>query len=256
VRLSTTLGLSYGWTVPFKVLGIAVVVAAVLTFLILPVDVLDKKSGSQSLQKIWSHAGDILKSRSIWGIAIGLMGLGAAGVAGPAYLLQFFSQVHRSWGITLASEIIATAIGFTLPGSLLGGWLGDKHLDNRIFLTVFAFFIGLVYLTISFISWQTIWGLFLIGATVYGALITIMYLIPSYLPESQGEGLTLSIGIINTTQFGFASLFLISFGLLSASSGYTIAWILTGIVTIILLPFIFLVRRNPKRETTRQVVPP
>ena len=253
VPLSTALGLSYGWATPFKLLGAITTIVAILTFVILPIEVRDKRKESPTAQ-IWTHAGEILRSRSVWGLAIGLMGLGAAGYAGSDYLLQYFSQVHPTWGISLAADIVAIAIGFTLPGGLLGGWIGDKHLDQRLFLIIFVVIMGVAYFSLSFLPWQAILGVYIVAGIVFGAANTIMYLIPSYLPESRGEGLTLSIGIINTTQYGFASFFLAIFGIFSVSEGYTFAWILTGVVTIMLLPFLFFVKKYSKDREASEVI--
>jgi len=196
----------------------------------------------------------ILTSRSIWSLSIGLLGFGAAASVASDYFIQYVSQVHPNWGISIASYILATGLGAITFGGLLVAWLANKKIDKRLLVIAFAFCLGLVMILIPYVSWQIIWGLYAIGGTLAGAAFSLAYLIPSYLPESQGEGVTLAIGIISTFQYGSASVFLTIFGLLSVSSGYTFAWVLTGVFTIVLLPILLLVKKNPADFATREVV--
>ena len=115
----------------------------------------------------------------------------------------------------------------------------------RLLLIAFAFYLGVVILSVPFVSWQILVTLYATGGISAGAGTTLINLIASYLPESQDNGLTLALGIINTSQYGAASIFLTIFGLLSVSSGYTFAWVFAGVLAIVLLPILFLVKKSP-----------
>jgi hypothetical protein len=68
-----------------------------------------------------------------------------------------------------------------------------------------------------------------------------MYIIPAYLKESKNENVTLGIGIINTTQFLFVSLYLSLFGIITVAKGFSFAWMISGLIGILFLPLLVLV---------------
>jgi len=75
----------------------------------------------------------------------------------------------------------------------------------------------------------------------------IMYLIPTYLPESEGEGVALGVGVISTFTFLATSAYEALFGSLVLAVGYTTTWLISGAIAIALLPLLFLV--TPNRAT-------
>lgn len=242
--LSTALGLTYSWTVPYTLLGITIIGVLASSLFILPPTTMETQPKPVDFQ-IRTHAKKILTSRSILALSIGLIGFGAAASVASDYFIQYVNQVHPNWSVGLASYILATGLGAITLGGLLVAWLANKRIDKRFLLIGSAFYVGLDMIIIPYVSWQIIWGLYATGGTLAGAAFSLAYLIPTYLQESQGEGVTLTIGIVSTFQYGSASVFLTIFGLLSVSSGYTFAWVLTGVLTIVLLPVLFLIKKNP-----------
>ncbi len=246
---SAVLGLAYGWASPFEIIGTIILATVGLSFIILPVD----KGASENLNQlsmIWSRGGLILRSRSIWGLSLGLAGLAVVGVAGIDYLPQYFSQSHPLWGINTAAEIAALGIGFTIPGGILGGWIGDKGIDRRIVLMVFSTILGLGIIVLPHLTLIFFWGLYAVAGIAVGITNAVMFLIPSYLKESSGEGVTLGIGVINTVQLLITSVFLSIFGFLSVTKGYTLAWTLIGVMAIVLLPLLLFVSSDGAKRSS------
>jgi MFS transporter, ACS family, D-galactonate transporter len=239
--LSTSLGLAYGWAVPYESVGVIILAVSGLSFVILP------RAGtgpSTIISVLWKRSLQIFRSKSIWGLALGLAGFAAASSVPIDYLAQYFAQIHPAWGIKTASEIAATGIGFSLPGGIIGGWIGDRGWNRKAVLLTFGTMFGLLWITLPFLPLFVYWGLYAIAGIAVGLVNALMFLTPSLLNESQGEGVTLAIGLINTVQLIFDGIFLAFFGYVSLIDGYTPAWILTGVACLILLPFLFLVASN------------
>jgi MFS transporter, ACS family, D-galactonate transporter len=241
---STALGVSYGWAVPFELMGAIVLIVTGLSFVILPAVQSTKKA--EQLSAIWSMGLKIFRSKSIWGLALGLAGFTAASYTPIDYVAQYFSQVHPAWGIHTASYIAATGIGFTFPGGILGGWIGDRGFSRKRVMLCLGVVFGLLWILLPYIPLDAYWGLYAVAGIAVGLAAALTFLIPSLLEESRGEGVTLAIGLINTTQLIFTSGFLAFFGFLSVTSGFNPAWTASGLVTLALLPFLFLVASNSR----------
>jgi hypothetical protein len=69
-----------------------------------------------------------------------------------------------------------------------------------------------------------------------------MYLLPSYLPETREEGLSLGLGLLNAIQIFVGSGLAIAFAYVATYAGYTDAWILAGLFGIAPLPLLVLVQ--------------
>jgi len=236
---ASIMGLAYGWPFPLELVGIVTLVATLLSVLILP---RTKSQGNiRQLGVVWSKGRPVLKSRSIWALSIGLAGFAAAAFVPIEYVTQYFNVVHPLWGITTAAEVAAVGTGFTLPGGILGGRIGERGYDRRVVLAICGVIFGACWLVFPHLELVFVWGLYAIAGILVGIVFTVLYIIPVYLEESKGENVTLGIGIISTTQFLFTSVFLSLFGIVTVGLGFTFAWTITGLIAIILLPLLLFV---------------
>jgi MFS family permease len=222
-------------------------IVAVLSLVVLPSNRFARGPNPSSV--VWSGSRLILRSRSIWGLAIGLAGIVAAGYVTADYLAQYFSQAHPSWGISTAALIVTVGLGFTIPGGILGGWIGERGFERRTTIAVFTAICGGGVLLIPYIQLPFYFLLYAVTAVAYGIANAVMFMIPSYLEESRGEGIALGIGIMNSVQLLFSSAFAGIFGLVAFSQGFTDAWILTGLTTLVLLPFLTFVKSSRARRS-------
>ncbi len=236
------LGLAYGWGAPFQLSGGIILVTTILSLVILPANKVNEQHDLSSV--VWSQARRVLGSKSIWAISLGLAGFAAGGYIGSDFLAQYFSQVHPLWGIDTAAEILGLGLFFTIPGGIIGGWVGERGYDRRTILALFTFLIGLCYLLLPHLEVLFLWGLYAIAGFLYGVASSVMFMIPAYLEESKSESVTLGIGVINSVQLVFTSGFTILFGIVSVTQGYTFAFTLTGVTAIVLLPILFFLAPN------------
>ena len=110
--------------------------------------------------------------------------------------------------------------------------------------------LGLGIIVLPHLTLIFFWGLYAVAGIAVGITNAVMFLIPSYLKESSGEGVTLGIGVINTVQLLITSVFLSIFGFLSVTKGYTLAWTLIGVMAIVLLPLLLFVSSDGAKRSS------
>jgi hypothetical protein len=77
-----------------------------------------------------------------------------------------------------------------------------------------------------------------------GMTFAILYLIPTYLEETQREGLALGVGVVNSLQVLVGGVIAVVFGIIAGSIGYTQAWVFAGLVSVGMLPLLYFVQPN------------
>ena len=241
--LGITLALTYGWPVAIGMCGTLLLIFAVFALIVLrnfSVQSPVKRSGK-------SVGLRIVRSRAIWGLAIGMAGFVELSYVVITFLAQYFHDAHPLWNLSSAGIITGLAIAFTMPGALIGGWLAERGQDRRMILFFASLAFSCLFLTLPFLTPATLWILFAIEGLLAGIGYAVMYLMPSYLRESEGEGVTLGVGIIGTFTFLATGAYEAIFGTLVLAVGYTATWLISSGIAILLLPFLFLV--TPNRAT-------
>ena len=147
-------------------------------------------------------------------------------------------------GTQTAADIVTIFIVMSFPGGPLGGWIAERGWDRRWVLAVFAVADGALVASIPFLGLYSTAGLFVLMGLFEGVAFAVLYLIPSYLPESQGHGVALGIAVVNSIQVLLGSLIAVAFGYVAVAAGFTTAWILVGLLTIVMAPLVFLVAPN------------
>jgi hypothetical protein len=105
---------------------------------------------------------------------------------------------------------------------------------------------GFIFLILPYLTPANLWVLYSVAGLLAGIGYAIMYLIPTYLRESEGEGVTLGAGIIGTFTFLATSAYEALFDTIASAFGYTTTWFLSSVIAIVLLPFLFLVTPNER----------
>lgn len=241
---TVALALAFGWASPMELGGAVCLIAALFSFFLLP----STQIGAvENLRLVWSRGSRVIKSRSIWALAIGLAGFQAGCFVPIDYVTQYFNQVHPSWGITTAAVLAAVGVFFTLPGGILGGRIGEKkRVERRAIVGVFAAVFGAGLIAFSRLPLEALWVWYAVAGILVGLVLTVMNIVPAYLEESRGDNLSLGIGFISSIQLLYTSVFLATFGLITVQSGFANAWIISGILTIVMLPLLLLV--SPSRS--------
>jgi MFS family permease len=233
------LGYAYGWPVALLVGGIGLLVMTLAAWAVLPAR---PGEGQPKLAAIWSASRQVLRSRSIWALSLALTGFWAAIYIVAQYFVAYGTHVHPSWGLGVIAALPSVVVFLSFPGGPVGGWLGERVGDPRRLIAVFAVGAGLSVLAIPFSPLWALWGVCALLGFTDGVVFAVLYLIPTYLPETHGEGLALGVAVVNSIQVFLGSGLAIAFGFIAADWGYFDAWVITALLSLVMLPLLVLVR--------------
>ncbi|MFZ3355608.1 MAG: MFS transporter [Thermoplasmata archaeon] len=236
------LGYAYGWPIALLVGGIGLLVIGLVAFAVLPTR---PKEGQPRLAAIWSEGRQVLRSRSIWALSLALTGFWAAIYIVAQYFVAYGTHVHPVWGLGVIAALPSVVVLLSFPGGPVGGWLGERARDPRRLIALFAVGAGLSVLAIPFSPLWALWGVCALLGFTDGVVFAVLYLIPTYLPETHGEGLALGVAVVNSIQVFLGSGLAIAFGFIAADWGYFDAWVITAVLSLVMLPLLVLVRGRP-----------
>lgn len=238
--VGASLGLAFGWAWALGVGGLALLAMTGVAAVVLPREPVE--GTKETPRELWRTGAAVLRSPSIWALSLGLTGFWTAIYALNQYLVQWAHEAHPAWGIGFAALLSGLVVLVSFPGGPAGGWIGERGWERRRLLGIFGAAVGLLVLTVPFLALPVLVPVLLVLGFLDGIIFAILYLVPSYLPETRGEGLALGVAVVNSIQVGFGSAFAIGFGFVAAGFGYEAAWIYVGLLTLGLLPLIVLVR--------------
>lgn len=241
------LGTTYGWGIALSVGGGILLAASVICALVLPPERVPAPRRSPS--QVWQTGRRVLRSRSIWALSLALTGFWAVVYDVAQYFVQFAQTVHPEWGYGVAASLAAIVVVISLPTGPFGGWLAERGADRRLLAALFGGAVGIAALGIPFATLDEVVPILVALGGVDGIVFAIIYLIPTYLPETEGEGLALGVGVVNSIQVLIGSGLAAVFGWIVATHGFTAAWLFASLVALALLPFLALV--SPNRGTAR-----
>jgi MFS family permease len=236
------LGESFGWAATLGIGGALLLATTAVTWLILPRQ--EAEGSDRTIRQLWDQGRPVLWSRSIWALSIGLVGFWGAVYALAQYFVKYGNDARPEWGFGVAAALAAAVVIVSFPGGPVGGWLAERGRDRRFLAGAFAAGSGVLILLIPFLPLVPLTIDMIAIGFADGVVFSILYLIPSYLPESKGDGLALGVGLVNSIQVGLGSGIAIAFGLTVAVAGYTVAWESVGLLSIALVPLLILVRPN------------
>jgi len=236
------LGAAYGWRVSLAVGGIALLAITLITWGVLPRE--EHESAPQSTSQLWVRGRGVLRSRSIWALSLGLTGFWGASYIVAQYFVDFGAREHPDWGIGLVASLAATVVIVSFPGGPVGGWIAERGRDRRLLVGALTGIAGALVLAVPFLPLVALAAAIVVLGFVEGMVFAILYLIPAYLPESQGDGLALGVGVVNSIQVILGSGIAVIFGVLVALYGYTVAWEFAGVLTVGVLPLLLFVTPN------------
>ncbi len=242
VTVGAAIGLRFGWQFALGLGGTALLVMVLYNWLVLPREsaLQPTPDRSQVFRAVWG----VVRSRSIWALSLAFTGFWAAMYIVAQDFVLFASKVHPTWGTQTAADIATVFILMSFPGGPLGGWLAERGWDRRWVLVIFAVGDGVLVASIPFVGLYLSAGLFVIMGLFDGIVFAVLYLIPSYLPETQGQGLALGIAAMNSIQVLLGSGIAIAFGYIAVLAGFTTAWIFVGVLTLVSIPLVLLVAPN------------
>ena len=238
-----------GWRWALVSGGVALLAVTAIDLFLLPDEAATPVAAPRA--KGPSVVRSILTSRSVWCLALGLTGFWSAIYIVAQYFVDFGQRVHGGWPPGLAAALAALVVLISFPAGPFGGWLGERSRDPRSVLLTFGLLTAALTAVVPFLPLGVL-TVDLIGLGITdGVVFAVLYLLPTLLPETKGEGLALGVAVVNSIQVGLGSLLAVVFGALVQFSGYTTAWLYAGLLTLGLLPLLFLVRGTRSVETSR-----
>ncbi len=229
-------GVAYGWPSALAIGGIALLGMAVIGPLTLPRSRIVRVH--RPLVELLTAARQVLRSRSIWALSVGTSGLWAAYYVAAQYFVNFAYAAHPNWSLALAAAVPTVMIIFEIPGGPIGGWLGERSHQMRRVLLAWGVVAGLGIFLIPLLPLAGLVGLFAFLGFSDGVIFAVLYLIPSYLPESHGESLALGLAVVNSIQIFLGSALSVAFGYIAGEVGYGVAWAFAGAISLAPLPLL------------------
>jgi len=257
------LGAVFGWPTALLAGGVGLLLCAATAPFTLPTA--GPPPPRRAARQLWDAATPILRSRSLWALAVGTAGLWAAYYVAAQYFIQFASAVHPGWSIAVAAGIPTVMIVLEIPGGPIGGLLGERRAEMRQVILAWGIASGVALLLVPYLPLAALVGLFAFLGFADGVVFAVLYLLPSYLPESRGESLSLGLSLLNSIQIFLGSGLAIAYAFVASDFGYTAAWWFTGAIALAPLPLLAWVsgRRGPvgkgailRSETTRALPAP
>jgi MFS family permease len=241
--LGALIGVRLGWPLALSLGGAGLLVAAGLNHLFLP-----RERGPfvpRPLPEVTRATLGVLRSRSIWALALALTGFWSALYIVAQDFTEYAGHVHPSWGLPTASAVVGLFVVISLPGGPLGGWMGERRGDRRRWLAAFVAIDAVMVLILPFAGLTELWALMTVLGVFDGMAFAILYLIPTYLQETQGKGLALGVAFVNSVQVLVGSAVAVLFGFVVTYYGFTVGWLMVGGFALATLPL--LLRVAPSR---------
>ena len=233
-------GALYGWPWALAIGGLGLLAIALISPATLPRAPL--RRAPRRLRELWTAAEPVLRSRSLWALALGTSGLWAAYFVAAQYFIDFAHQVHPAWAGVIAALVPVVMIILEVPGGPIGGWIGERARNVRRLLLGWGVVSAAGILAIPFLPLAGLIGLFAFLGFADGVVFAVLYLIPSYLPESHGESLSLGLATVNSIQIFLGSALTIVFGYVAGTAGYQYAWWFAGAIGLAPLPLLVWVK--------------
>ncbi len=189
-----------------------------------------------------------LRSRSTWGLSIGVGGAAAGATAVISFAAIYVTSVHPSWGLDAAALASSVAFAGTVPGSVFGGWIGELGEDRRLPLAGLTAAFGLLELAIPRVGEAGFVALYGALGFLFGGAVALLYGIPSHLEETGGARLPITIGTIESVQLVLSASFAVVFGAVVVASGYPEAWTAAALLALALVPAVGLIPPNRGRR--------
>lgn len=247
---SAFLGPTAGWALPLGLGGAMLLGVSLVAALLLPPTPNAPVATSVGL---WKASRPVFRSAGLWGVALGGGGIWGGLYVAAQYFVNFAHHLHPGWSLALAAAAPTVMIAVEVAGGPIGGWFGERARDMRRALVAWGVVAGVLLGAVPFLSLGAALGAFAVLGFADGVVFTLLYLIPTYLPEVSGNLVALGLALVNFIQILIGSAVALAFALVAASTGYVGAWLFAGATTIAFLPALVLAGVSHRRTAAGAV---
>jgi len=244
-------GAELGWAWALGIGGLALLGSGAIAPFLVPHA--DGGSPPRDLRTLWVASRPVLRSRALWALALSFIGLWSAFYVAAQYFVQYAHDVHAGWSLTVAAGLPTIMIAVEILGGPLGGWLAERGRDMRWLLGGFGVVAAGAIMLIPFGTLPELVVLFAGLGLLDGIIWAVLYLLPTYLPETEGEGLALGLGLLNAINIFGGSGLAVAFAYVATYSNFTNAWLFAGLLALLPLPLLLIVTGH--RHARADVLP-
>jgi predicted MFS family arabinose efflux permease len=243
---SALLGPTTGWALPIGLGGgLLLGVMATALFALPPTP----DEARVPARWMWAESRPVLRSLGLWGVAIGGGGLWGGFYIAAQYFVAFAHQIHPSWSLALAAAAPTIMIAVEVAGGPIGGWFGERSRDMRRALVAWGVVAGVLLAAIPFLPLAAVVAAFAVLGFSNGVTFTLLYLIPTYLPQVTVNRVALGLAFVNFVQILIGSAIALGFALVASAIGYSGGWIFAGVATLAFLPALLLSSTSGRRRS-------
>ncbi len=182
-----------------------------------------------------------------WLLAVGFSGFWASTYLAPEYLKEFSLAV--GFGGTESSVLGGLILFVGILGiPLVGAFRSRDTIRSSVYMTIM---LGLLFIGLPFVGFYGIWVETFILGTLFVSVSAMEYSVVIS-REHSGRYKALSLGLFNSIQILIGSI--ISYAFSGAlNHGFTYAWILMGIISMVMLPLALMNPGRAKRQPPQSV---
>jgi MFS family permease len=252
----------FGWVGLIQATGwpIAIIIGGVIGLVIFLLCLLFLRVPSHEAEQLsagelsWKAMRRVLGNRDLWLVGLSFFGVYGAGLTTAQLLTTYLGQVYHL-PISTGGLIAAVYVLMAIPGSIIGGFVGDRSKNLRLVFVVPWIVMGLVLALFSFLGFAGVLIMVVVAGTCQIAGFSAWTATPGHyrdrvFPEdvATAEGLLLTVSGIG----GF--IIPVIFGLIASGSGFTAAFLFGGIVCAIFALLGF-AAREPKSVSAKALEP-
>jgi predicted MFS family arabinose efflux permease len=177
-------------------------------------------------------AREVFRSQSLWALTLAGAGIWGIGYIVPQYALAFAAADHPAWSLGTVALLVSIASLMGIPAGIAGGILASRFHTSRALLVVSALAMGGVGLGFPLVGLGTLGLMLVVFGLANGVALTMLYSIPSRIPEVSSDGLPLAIGVLDSVETLVGSGLALSFGAVVGIFGFGVAWPVVGLATV------------------------
>lgn len=236
-----------GWPIAISVGGSIGLVVLLLCLLFLRVPNLEARQLSAGQFK-WQAMGRVLGNRNLWLVGLSFFGVYGAGLT-TAQLLTTYLGLTYHLSENTGGLISAVYVLMAIPGSIVGGFFGDRAKNVRAVFVVPWIVLGLALSLFSFLGFVGVLIMVVVAGTCQLVGFSAWTAMPGrYRDRVFPEDVATAEGLLLTVSGLGGFIIPVIFGQIAGSNGFAAAFFFGGLVSIV-FALIGFAAREPRSMT-------
>lgn len=242
-----------GWSIAIAIGGVIGLVIFMLCLLFLRVPTHEAEQLSAGKFN-WPAMRRVLGNRDLWLVGVSFFGVYGAGLTTAQLLTTYLGQVYHlstANGGLIAGVYVLMAI----PGSIIGGFIGDHTNNLRAVFVIPWVVMGLTLALFSFLGFTGVWIMVIVAGGCQLVGFSAWTAAPGhYRDRVNPEDVATAEGLMLTVSGLGGFIVPVVFGMIAGSSGFTPAFIFGGAVCLV-FALIGFAAREPKGVSATALEP-